>query len=80
MWDGAGWKPWGWEQGKTIIRELEAQMVRRCGGIAHPCQAPHGHGIATSGVHKEIILDLSAALPCVKSHVSRTSGTIYVVT
>ena len=60
---------------------------RRCGGsgekvwgMAHHCQAPHGHVIATQRVDKEIILDLSEALPCVKSHVSRTSGTIYVVT
>ena len=48
--------------------------------MAHPCQAPHGHGIATSGVHMEIIVKFSEALPCVKSPVSRTAGTIYVVT
>ena len=60
---------------------------RRCGGsgakvwgMSHHCQGPHGHGIATSGVHMEIIVKFSEALPCVKSHVSRTSGAIYVVT
>ena len=60
---------------------------RRCGGsvanvwgMAHHCQAPHGHGIATSGVRMGIIVKLSEALPCVKSPVSRTAGTIYVVT
>lgn len=61
--------------------------VRRCGGsgakvwgMAHHCQGPHGHGIATSGVHMGIIVKFSEALPCVKSPVSRTAGTIYVVT
>ena len=49
-------------------------------GMPHPYQAPHGHGIATSGVHMGIIVKFSEALPCVKSPVSRTSGTIYVVT
>ena len=39
-----------------------------------------GHGTATSGVDKEIILELSVSLPCVKRPVSRTSGPIYVVT
>ena len=62
--------------GKTRFRTREKPMVRWCRGMAHHCQAPHGHGIATSGVHKEIILDLSAVLPCVKSPVSRTAGTI----
>ena len=38
-----------------------------------------GDGIATSGVHMGIIVKFSEALPCVKSPVSRTSGTIYVV-
>ena len=67
-------------RGMTIIRAREEQMVRWCRGMAHPCQAPHGHGIATSGVHMGIIVKFSVALPCVKSHVSRTSGAIYVVT
>ena len=67
-------------RGMTIIRAREEQMVRWCRGMAHPCQAPHGHGIATSGVHMGIIVKLSVTLPCVKSHVSRTSGTIYVAT
>ena len=67
-------------QGTTIIRAREEPMVRRCGGMAHPCQAPHGHGSATSGVHMEIIVEHHVALPCVKSPVSRTSGTIYVMT
>ena len=38
-----------------------------------------GHGIATSGVHMGIIVKFSEALPCVKSPVSRTAGTIYAV-
>ena len=59
-------------QGTTIIREREEPMVRWRRGMAHPYQAPHGHGIATPGVHMEIILELTAALPCVKSTVSRT--------
>ena len=63
-------------QGTTRFRAREKSMVRRCGGMAHHCQAPHGHGIATSGVHMEIIVKFSATLPCVKSPVSRTSGTI----
>ena len=37
-----------------------------------------GHGIATQG-YMEIIMKFGEALPCVKSHVSRTSGTIYAV-
>lgn len=49
-------------------------------GMAHHCLAPHGHGTATSGVHMEIIMKFSEAMPCVKSPVSRTSGAIYVVT
>ena len=61
-----------------------AEGVGACGakvwGMAHHCQAPHGHGTATSGVHMGIILELSVSLPCVKSPVSRTSGAIYVVT
>ena len=59
---------------------------RRCGGngekvwgMAHHCLAPHGHGIATSGVHMGIIVKFGEALPCVKSPISRTSGRIYVV-
>ena len=66
--------------GKTRVRAREEPMVRWCRGMAHPCQAPHGHGIATSGVHMGIIVKFGEALACVKSHVSRTSGTIYVVT
>ena len=63
---------------------------RRCGGsgakvwgcscMAHHCQGPHGHGIATSWVNMGIIVKFGEALPCVKSPVSRTSGAIYVVT
>ena len=63
-------------RGMTIIREREEPMVRRCGGMAHHCQAPHGHGIATPGVNMGIIVRLSEALPCVKRPVSRTSGAI----
>ena len=79
MRDCAGWELWGWEQGKARVRAREKPMVRWCRGMAHHCQAPHGHGIATSGVHMGIIVKFSEALPCVKSPVSRTSGTIYVV-
>ena len=56
---------------------------RRCGGngekvwgMAHPYPASHRHGTATPGVHMEIIVKFSEALPCVKSPVSRTSGPI----
>ena len=66
--------------GTTIIREREKPMVRWCRGMAHPCKAPHGHGIETSVVHMGIIVKFSEALPCVKSHVSRTAGQIYVAT
>ena len=66
--------------GKTRFRTRDETMVRWCSGMAHPCPASHRHGTATPGVHMEIILELSVTLPCVKSHVSRTSGTIYVVT
>ena len=48
--------------------------------MAPPCQASNRNGIATSVVHMGIILKFSEALPCVKSPVSRTAGTIYVVT
>ena len=67
-------------QGTTIIRAREKPMVRWCRGMAHHCQSPNGHGIATPGVHMGIIVKFSEALPCVKSHVSRTAGAIYVVT
>ena len=80
MRDCAGWEPWGWELGKARVREREEPMVRWRRGISRPCPASHRHGTATPGVHMEIILELTAALPCVKSHVSRTSGAIYVVT
>ena len=56
---------------------------RRCGGngekvwgMAHPYPASHRHGTATPGVHMEIIVKFSEALPCVKSPVSRTAGPI----
>ena len=67
-------------QGKTRFRTREEPMVRWCRGMAHHCQSPNGHGIATPGVHMGIIVKFSEALPCVKSHVSRTAGAIYVVT
>ena len=67
-------------QGTTRVRAWEEPMVRWCRGMAHHCQAQHGHGIATSGVNMGIIVKLSEALPCVKSPVSRTAGTIYVET
>ena len=47
--------------------------------MAPPCQASNRNGIATSGVHMGIIVKFGEALACVKSHVSRTSGTIYAV-
>ena len=80
MRDCAGWELWGWEQGTTRVRAREKPMVRWCRGMAHHCQAQHGHGIATSEVHMEIIVKFSEALTCVKSPVSRTSEAIYVVT
>ena len=67
-------------QGTTIIREREEAMVRWRRGMAHHCQAPHGHGTATSGENMGIIVKFGEALPCVKSPVSRTSWPIYVVT
>ena len=48
--------------------------------MAPPCQVSNRNGTATSGVNMRIIVELSVALPCVKSPVSRTSGPIYVVT
>ena len=68
------------KQGKTRVRAREEPMVRWCRGMAHHCQAPHGHGIATSGVHMGIIVKFGEALTCVKLAFSRTSGPIYVVT
>ena len=67
-------------QGKTRVRAREEPMVRWCRGMAHHCQAPNRNGIATSVVHMGIIVKHCESLPCVKSPVSRTSGTIYVVT
>ena len=66
--------------GTTRVRAREEPMVRWCRGMAHHCQAPHGHGTATPGVHMGIIVKFSEALTCVKSPVSRTAGPIYVVT
>ena len=68
------------KHGKTRFRTREAPMVRWCRSMAHHSQAPHGHGIATSGVNMGIIVKFSEALPCVKSPASRTSEPIYVVT
>ena len=65
MWDCAGWELRVGKQGKTRVSEREEPMVRWCRGMAHPCQAPHGHGIATSGMHMGIIVKFSVALPCV---------------
>ena len=59
-------------QGTTRVRVREEPMVRWRRGMAHHCQVPHGHGIATSEVHMEIIMKFGEALPCVKSPVSRT--------
>ena len=50
IWDCAGWEPWVWEQGTTRVRAREEPMVRWRRVMAHPCQAPHGHGTATPGV------------------------------
>ena len=80
MCDGQGGSCGVRTQGMTRVRAREEPMVRWRRGIAHHCKAPHGHGIATSGVHMGIILEFSEALPCVKSPVSRTAGAIYVVT
>ena len=68
------------KHGKTRFRAREEPMVRWRRGMAHHCQAPHGHGIATSEVHMGIIVKFGEALPCVKMAFSRTSGAIYVVT
>ena len=62
--------------GTTRVRKREEPMVRWRSGMAHHCQAPHGHGIATSKVNMGIIVKFSVALPCVKSPVSRTAGPI----
>ena len=67
-------------QGTTRVRSREKPMVRWCRSMAHHCPASHRHGIATSEVNIGIIVKFSEALPCVKSPVSRTAGTIYVVT
>ena len=74
---GAG----AWQRGEGAVA-----AGRRCGacgakvwGMAHHCQGPHGHGIATSGVHMEIIMKFSVALTCVKSPVSRTRSEISAV-
>ena len=67
-------------RGKTRVRAREKPMVRWRRGMAHYCQAPHGQGTATPGEHMGIIVKFSVALPCVKSHISRTTGAIYVVT
>ena len=83
MWYCEGWELWGYDTGhdnNSRAGGADGAVVQWCSGMAHPCQAPHGHGIATSGVHMEIIMKFSEALPCVKSHVSRTSGPIYVET
>ena len=63
MRDCAGWEP----------------MVRWRRGISRPCPASHRHGTATSGVHMGIIVKFGEALPCVKSPISRTAGSIYAV-
>ena len=66
-------------QGTTIIREREEPTVRWRRGIYRPCPASHRHSTATPVVNMGIIVKLSVALPCVKSHVSRTAGAIFVV-
>ena len=63
-------------QGTTRVRAREEPMVWWRRGMAHPCQAPHGHGIATSEVNMGINVKFSEALACVKSPVSRTSRPI----
>ena len=37
--------------GTTRVSARQEPMVRWCRSMANPCQAQHGHGIATSGVH-----------------------------
>ena len=61
------------------MESVSGSDVRWSRVMAHHCQAPHGHGIVTTGVHMRIIVKLSEALPCVKSPISRTAGAIYVV-
>ena len=56
-------KPGAWQRGEGVGHATSLP------GTAWTC-------IATSGVHMGIIVKLSVTLPCVKSHVSRTSGTI----
>ena len=37
------------KQGKTRVRAREEPMVRRCGGMAHPCQASHDMALRHQG-------------------------------
>ncbi len=58
-----------------------ASAWQRGKGAGHATSLPGTarHGTATPGVHMEIIVKFSESLPCVKSPVSRTAGTISVV-
>ena len=70
--------------GNRARQELASGRSRWCDGAGAwhipPSPASHRHGTATPGVHMEIIVKFSEALPCVKSLISRTAGPIYVVT
>ena len=63
----------GW--GNRARQDFARGRSRWCDGAM-----AQGHGIATSEVNMGITVKFSEALPCVKSPVSRTAGTIYVVT
>ena len=79
MWYCEGWELWGYDTGHD--------NNSRAGGADGAVVQEHGAslpGIAwtwhcDTGVHMGIIVNFGEALPCVKSPVSRTAGTIYVV-
>ena len=66
--------------GNRARQEFARGRSRWCGGAgAWHITARHRMDMALQHRDMGIIVKLSEALPCVKSHVSRTSGTIYVV-
>ena len=79
MCDGAGWQLLGWETGQDKISHAGGAdgAVVQWHGTSLPGNAWTWH--CDTGVHMEIIMKFSEALPCVKSPVSRTLGPIYVV-
>ena len=68
----------GTGQGKSSRAGEADGAVVQGDGTSQPDTAWTWH--CDTGVHMEIILKFSEALPCVKSPVSRTAGPIYVVT